>query len=319
MLRHNGGFKLPKISLILPTRNNEKDLPPLLDMYFNQNIDAELEAIILDSSDDKTPDIAKEFAKKYDITITRVEPEDYNYGGTRNLGASMSKGDFLVFVSTDIEVRDKEWLSKLYRNFDDPKVAGVHGRQFPKETSSPMEKYFIRYTYPAERRVYSLEDSLKGFFFSNTNSMVRRNVWEEIPLPEMLKSEDQEWGKRAILAGYKIIYDPEAMVYHSHRYTLKQVFKEYFDSGATLPYVYKHKQFPKENFFLKGIKYELGEIKFFIKNGYILWIPYSLIYDFTKYLGYLAGTKYKYMSTRMRKALCKKKNHWDKYDDIIKS
>ena len=45
----------------------------------------------------------------------------------------------------------------------------------------------------------------------------------------MLKSEDQEWGKRVVLAGYKVIYDPEAVVYHSHHYTLTKVFKEYFD------------------------------------------------------------------------------------------
>lgn len=308
---------MPTISLVLPTRNNEKDLPPLLDMFFSQDVNADLEAIILDSSDDRTPEIAREYAKKYDIKITRVEPEDYNYGGTRNQGVAMSRGDYIVFASTDIQVRDKRWISKLLRHFKDPEVAGVYGRQIPKEDAPPMEEFFIKYTYPPEPRVYSLKGSLHDFFFSNTNSMIRRDVWEKIPLPEMLKSEDQEWAKRAVLAGYKIVYDPEAIVHHSHHYTLKKVFQEYFDSGATLPYVYNDERIPRQSFIVKGLKYEYNEIKYFLKHGYAKWIPYALVYDFMKFLGYFLGTKQKYIPLWLKKALCKKKNHWDKYEDII--
>lgn len=309
---------MPTISLVLPTRNNENDLPPLLDMFFSQDVDGELEAIILDSSDDKTPEIARDYSKEYNIKIVRVEPEDYNYGGTRNLGASMSKGEYLLFASTDIEVRDKKWLSKFLKNFKDPLVAGVYGRQMPKKNTTPMEEFFIRYTYPKMRRVYSIHDGLDDFFFSNTNTLLRRDVWEKIHLPEMLKSEDQEWAKRAVLAGYKIVYDPDAVVCHSHHYSLKQVFREYFDSGATLPYVYSNKKIPQESFITKGLRYECEEIKYFLENGYIHWIPYTMLYDFMKFLGYFAGTKYKYMPLWMKKVLSKKKNHWDKYDDIIK-
>ncbi len=308
---------MPTISLVLPTRNNEKDLPPLLDMFFSQDVDADLEAIILDSSDDRTPEIAREYAKKYDIKVTRVEPEDYNYGGTRNQGVRMSRGDYIVFVSTDIQVRDRKWISKLLRHFKDPEVAGVYGRQLPKEDAPPMEEFFIQYTYPPEPKVFSLSGSLHDFFFSNTNSMIRRNVWEKIPLPEMLKSEDQEWGKRAVLAGYKIVYDPEAAVYHSHHYTLKKVFQEYFDSGATLPYVYSDPRIQRDSFILRGLKYEYNGIKYFLKHGYAKWIPYAMLYDFMKFLGYFLGTKHKYMPLWLKRALCKKKNHWDKYDDII--
>lgn len=310
---------MENVSVVLPTRNNEDHIADLLDSIFSQSFKGEIEVLVMDSSDDRTPEIAEMCSQNHNVRVVRVEPEDYNYGGTRNLGASMTNGDVLFFISADVEVRDKNWLTKLARNLEDPLVAGVFGRQIPKEDASPMEEFFIRYTYPDHRRVFWLKDSKKiaDLFFSNTNSAIKREVWEKIPLPEMLKSEDQEWAKRVLLAGYKIVYKPEAIVYHSHRYTLKEVFKEYFDSGATLPYVYSDHKVRPPSFLVRGLNYEVKQLRYFLEKGYFKHIPYSLVYDSMKFLGYFLGTKYKYMPTWMRKALCKKSNHWDKYLDAV--
>ena len=312
-------MKRPTVSVILPTRNNEDCIGSLLSSIFSQNFEGEIEVLVMDSSNDQTPQIVSKYSRIYNIRMVHVRPEDYNYGGTRNLGASMTSGDILVFISTDVEIRDRNWLRKLVRNLNDPGVAGVYGRQIPKENASPMEEFFIKYTYPPIRKEYYLKPGkkLKELFFSNTNSAIKRKVWEKIPLPEMLKSEDQEWAKRAILAGYKIVYDPEAAVYHSHRYTLKQVFKEYFDSGATMPIVYNCEEIEQESFLKKGLKYETAEIKYFISKGYTKIIPYALFYDFAKFLGYLLGTQCMRMPVWLRKMLCKKSNHWDRYDNVI--
>jgi len=42
-----------------------------------------------------------------------------------------------------------------------------------------------------------------------------------------------------------------------------------------------------------------------------------LFYDVTKSLGFCPGSKRVYCPLGMKKALCKKKNHWDKYTDVI--
>jgi rhamnosyltransferase len=308
------------VSVVLPTRNNQDHIDGLLSNILSQEFNGEIEVLILDSSNDHTPEIALRWGNGCNVRVVRVEPRDYNYGGTRNLGARMSTNEFLVLLSTDVDIRRSDWLKTLLRSFSDPTVAGVYGRQSPKEDASPMEHYFINYTYPQTRKEYCLGScgEIRDLFFSNTNSAIRREVWEKIPLPEMLKSEDQEWAKRVILRGYKIIYDPEAVVYHSHHYTLKQVFKDYFDSGATLPYVYNDSRIVMENFLTRGLKFEHNEIKYFIKNGYAKSLPYTFAYDTFKFLGYFLGTKCKHMPVWLRKAFCKKSNHWDKYDDIIK-
>jgi len=312
-------MKTRKASFILPTRNVERYIGPILESILSQNYGGDVEVLVMDSSDDKTPQIAKNFP----VRLVRVEPEDYNYGKTRNEGAAMTDGEFLVFLSTDVEITDKSWLSKLLRHFADPQVAGVYGRQIPKEQSPPMEQFFILNTYPEESSVLSLAEgkTKKGLvFFSNTNSAIRRSVWEQIKLPEMLKSEDQEWAKRALIRGYKIVYDAEAAVYHSHKYSLKGVFQEYFDSGACMPILQRgwSLNYHLVDFVVDGLKFVSREYHFLLKNGYWYVIPYGVLYDIMKFFGIFLGSKQHYMPLWMKKALCKKKNHWDKYDDVIK-
>ena len=65
------------ISIILPTRNNEDHIATLLTSIFNQQFEGGLEVIILDSSDDHTPQIASEYSEKGDLRIFRVEPDSF--------------------------------------------------------------------------------------------------------------------------------------------------------------------------------------------------------------------------------------------------
>ncbi len=313
-------MKDKKCSFILPTMNVKEYINPLLESIFSQEYDGEIEVLIQDSSNDGvTPQIIKQFPVRY----VWVEPDDYNYGRTRNEGAAITDGEFLIFLSTDVEITDKKWLSKLTSHFADPEVAGVYGKQIPRTSSPPMEKYFISTMYPDVGSTVSLHRGKlrKGLvIFSNTNTAVRRTVWEQIKVPEMLKSEDQEWAKRALLAGYKIVYDSEASVFHSHTYTLKGVFREYFDSGAAMPVVHEKGvfQYSMGGFIVDGLRFVIGEYRFMVRNGYARWIPYAIVYDTMKFLGVFLGSKHKYMPMWMKRALCKKKNHWDQYDGVIK-
>jgi rhamnosyltransferase len=142
-------------SIITPTRNMERSIGHLLESIFSQEYDGGIEVLIMDSSDDRTPEIAQAFPVK----IIRVEPEDYNYEKTRNEGAAIARGDFLVFISADVEIPDRRWLSKLTGHFVDPKVAGVYGRQLPKECTAPMEQFFVLHTYPDENAILTFDGS----------------------------------------------------------------------------------------------------------------------------------------------------------------
>lgn len=309
-----------KASIIAPTKNMESSIRSLLERLFAQEYEPGFDVLIMDSSDDRTPDIAGEFP----VNVVRVEPEDYNYGGTRNLGATLTDGDLLVFISADIQIEDSRWLSKLARHFSDPQVAGVYGRQIPFDDATPMDEFFVRYTYPAESAVLVCEqgkvNSPNMMIFSNANSAVRRSVWEQIKIPEMLKSEDCEWAKRVLLAGYKIVYDADAAVRHSNSYSLKWLFREYFDNGAAMPII--SREGVVDNTFrrvvIDGLAYVVSEYKFILRTGRWRWLPYAVVYDVTRLLGAALGSKQKYMPLWLKRSLCRKRNHWDRYADVIK-
>ena len=308
------------VSIILPTKNVENNIGDLLRSVYRQDFSGEIETIILDSSDDKTPEIAKGFPVKF----IHVEEDDYNYGGTRNYGASLAKGNYLIFLSADVVIKDPQWLTKLLMPFKDSMVAGVFGRQHPRKDASPMEEFFIQYFYPKKNDIREMDDQGKVqltnlMFFSNTNSAIRKDIWEKTKIPEMLMSEDHEWAKRVLLAGSKIAYTNESVVYHSHDYSLKQVFHRFFDTGATLSYVYRHDQieYPKGKFVFEGLKYLTAECQYIVSQGNMKHLPYAMFYEFMRFLGYFLGSNHKYMPLWLKVRLCNKKNHWKKYDDII--
>ena len=135
----------------------------------------------------------------------------------------------------------------------------------------------------------------------------------------MLMCEDHEWAKRVLLTGYKIAYTNESVVYHSHNYSLKQVFHRFFDTGATLPYVYRHDkiEYPKGKFVFEGLKYLKAECQYIVSHGNMKYLPYAMFYEFMRFLGYFLGSNHKYMPLWLKVRLCNKKNHWKKYDDIV--
>ncbi len=311
---------MTKVSVILPTKNVEGYIGDLLSSIYHQDYSGEIETIILDSSNDKTPEIAKRFP----VEFIRIEEDNYNYGGTRNYGARMANGKYLIFLSADVVIKDPQWLTKLLTPFKDTMIAGVFGRQHPKKDASPMEEFFLQYFYPTKNDIREMDDQGKVqltnlMFFSNANSAIRKDIWKKIKLPEMLMCEDHEWAKRVLFAGYKIAYTSESVVYHSHNYSLKQVFHRFFDTGATLPYVYRHEkiEYPKSIFIIEGLKYLKAECQYIVKHGKVKRLPYAMLYEFMRFLGYFLGSNHKYMPLWLKVMLCNKKNHWKKYSDII--
>ena len=195
-----------KISLIIRSKNEEKWITSCLQSIFRQNY-KNFEIIIVDNeSTDNT--LIK--AKKFDVKIVSIK--DYSPGKAINKGIRSSEGDYIVITSAHCIAADENWLSNLIRNFDDPTIAGVYGRQEPMAFTSDLDKRDLMNLFGLDRKVQE-----KDPFFHNANSMIKKSVWKETPFDENVSNiEDRVWAKSVLELGYKIIYDPEASVYHYH-------------------------------------------------------------------------------------------------------
>ncbi|MCG3770525.1 MAG: hypothetical protein JW384_01675 [Nitrosomonadaceae bacterium] len=199
---------MPEISIIVRTKNEERWIAHCLAMLYKQDLQ-DFEVILVDNqSVDHTVAVASRHPLAAVVNVTKYLP-----GHALNEGIRVSKGRFIVCLSAHCIPKGTDWLSTLRRNFnEDKKLAGVYGRQLPVSFTSAVDKRDLLIVFGQDRRV-----QIKDYFFHNANSMLPRDVWEQFPFDEQVTNiEDRVWGKAVIEAGYRIVYDPEAAVYHHH-------------------------------------------------------------------------------------------------------
>lgn len=199
---------MPEISIIVRTKNEERWIAHCLAMLNKQDYQ-DFEVILVDNqSTDHTVTVASRYPLAAVVNIDKFLP-----GLALNEGIRASKGRFVVCLSAHCIPKGTDWLSTLRRNFDeDERLAGVYGRQLPLSFTKAVDKRDLITVFGQDRRV-----QIKDYFFHNANSMLRRDVWEKFPFDEQVTNiEDRVWGKEVIEAGYSIVYDPDAAVYHHH-------------------------------------------------------------------------------------------------------
>jgi len=224
------------LSVLLLTKNGSRDLVHLLPAVFQQRGIGPFEVVVVDSG---STDGTISLVQKFPVRLQQISPEAFHHARTRNLAATLAAGDILVFLSQDAIPASDLWLNKLIANFDDPKVGAVYGRQIPKEAAFSERKDTLDIVYGSQKFVKDPAHrnglGYRFYHFSDVNAAIRRNVWRATPFPEELKVfEDLGIAKRMLDAGWKIVYEPEAAVLHSHNYRTKGLFQRYFDIGCTL-------------------------------------------------------------------------------------
>ena len=173
-----------------------------------QKVNAELEIIVVDNlSTDKTLDIVRKHKVGKIINIHEFLP-----GKALNMGIKASRGDFIVCLSAHCIPKNTDWLDKMLKNCKEKNIAGVYGRQLPTSFTNEVDKRDLITVFGLDKRIQK-----KDYFFHNANSIIPRKIWEKFPFDEKVTNiEDRVWGKKVIEAGYNIMYQPNAPVYHYH-------------------------------------------------------------------------------------------------------
>ncbi|MFQ5609914.1 MAG: glycosyltransferase, partial [Woeseiaceae bacterium] len=194
------------ISIIIRARNEERWIGSCLEAVSRQTR-KDFEVVLVDNvSTDKTVDKARQFEVKL-VTV-----EEFRPGDAINRGIEASSGEIIVCLSGHCIPVDEHWLENLVANLEDETVAGAYGRQEPLAFTSDLDKRDLLITFGLDRRV-----QVKDGFFHNANSAFRRSVWEQYPFDaEVTNIEDRIWANEVINAGYKLVYEPTASVYHHH-------------------------------------------------------------------------------------------------------
>ncbi len=186
------------LSIIIPTLNEEKYLPLLLESIKKQDF-KDYEIIIADAgSKDKTLEIAR----KYNCRIVR--------GGLpakgRNQGANVAKGDLFLFLDADV-VLPKKIFGKVLKEFKNRKLKIATFFLMPFEKKK-IHKFFFTFFYDIP--IFLMERILphaamgiliKKFFFKRLNGFNERIKLAE---DHDLARRGNKLGKYGILKSSKI-------------------------------------------------------------------------------------------------------------------
>ncbi len=203
--------KQPETSWIIRTLNEEKWLGKVLESLFLQSR-LDFEIIIVDSgSTDKTLEIIESYPIR---KVINIEPESFNYSRALNQGIKQAWGKYIGIISGHSLPVSRTWYEDAMRNFKNQKVAAVSGHYYSLPDGSYEEKLF-------DLRFFNTRNLYKQHFskhMTNTNAIIRKNLWESYPFDESLREgcEDYDWACEMISRGYDVIIDPAFNVYHSH-------------------------------------------------------------------------------------------------------
>ncbi len=291
------------ITIIVPTYNASKFLPSLLTKLESQTI-KNYELIVVDSSsNDNTVDIAQ----SHRANIITIPQSEFDHGGTRTLVAKEAKGDILVYLTQDALPYNEYAIEDIIKPFtSDGKIGATFGKQLPHPEASVFAEHLRLFNYPDTSYTRVLEDKkkygIKTAFLSNSFAAYRKSVLKEIGYFKsgLPFGEDACAGAKILLKGYKIAYVAEAIVLHSHNYTIWQDFRRYFDMGIF------HRM---ENWLLKefgkaedeGVKYIKSEIEFLVRKRRFDLLPEFTLRLIMKYLGYKLGAGHKRMKPLVAK------------------
>ena len=216
------------VEIVMRSKNDGPLIGEVLKNAYKQRCPLPVRLVHIDSgSTDNTVEVIKSFKP---WKLIQIRAEDYVPGVVLNRGMRETTGDWVVFLNSDAEPADDNWLGALL----DPAVATdrtatVFSRQLPRPDCAAV------YAHDDDRCVGPERESVHwDHCFSLVSCAVNRAAWTAQPFREDLRyAEDDEWSKRVKHLGWAVTFSPQSQAIHSHNYTLRQAYKRsYGDAFA---------------------------------------------------------------------------------------
>ena len=213
---------MESVSILVRSRNDEPFAEATFRSILEQDSPLPFEVISCDdASEDRTPEIIASFPE-----VKRLpRPEGPYLPGKRlNYMIRHCTGDIVVFNNADAVPQNRSWLRNLVKPLLDGSADAVYANQLAR----PDADWLVR------------KDNLRAFgdgriaaqwrfFFSLASSAVGKDDLLRRPFDEEIRySEDVEWAHREPI---RIVYVPDALVEHSHNYTLPELKRRFYGEG----------------------------------------------------------------------------------------
>ena len=285
------------VDVLIPVYKPDQRFARLLEMLEKQTIKPD--RIIVMNTERRY--WKEEYQKYPNLEVHHLVKEEFDHGATRNQATFFSGADVMLFMTDDAVPKDIHLVERLVEALSGTgpqgeTIAVAYARQLPARGCRTIERYTRMFNYPADRVVKTRKDlprlGIKTYFASNACCAYRKDVFVQQGgfINHTLFNEDMIYAAGVIRAGYGVVYEPEAMVLHSHNLGFKQQFCRNFDlavSQADHPEVFA--DVPSEG---EGIRMVSRTARLLVARGRVWLLPSLVAGSGIRYLGYRLGKNY---------------------------
>ena len=219
----------PLVSVIIPNKDQKDTLKTCLDSILTKTTYDNYEILIVEnnSETDEIREYYREIVQDERIRVVEWDSQ-FNYSAINNFGVKQSRGEYILLLNNDTEVIDGNWMTELLSCTVRPDV-GITGAKllYPDKTVQ-HGGVIIGIGGVAGHAFLGLRADDPGYFgrailkqdltaVTAACLMVKRSVFDAVGgLEEQLcvAFNDIDFCLKVFKAGYRIVYDPSAVLYH---------------------------------------------------------------------------------------------------------
>lgn len=278
----------PAVAIIMRSKDEEPYTTLTLQSLYAQTYPN----FTLYNVDSGSTDGTLEAIKKYNPipgNIIQIEPTDYLPGRVLNNMISGVKEEVIVLLNADCIPRDVNWLSSLLQ----PILSGQADAVTSRQVARPDAYFIVNYDLDRGYGDNNMKKKRHNFFSAAACAFHRR-VWEEEKFPGEGWGEDFVWAVRCAQKGVRFDIVVDAVVEHSHNYTLKTLYRR--ERGHGIVHYQMLNESPsilKQGF--SCLKHIVRDALYAIRKGQILTIPYNVIYRMTFHWAHYQGKRAGYL------------------------
>jgi len=199
------------VSVVVPVYNGARYISSCLEALTYQTVPPDGYEIIVvdDGSTDDTPDIARRYP------VRCLTQPHLGAAAARNLGWRAARGSLILFTDADCRPAP-DWIETMCAPFEDTRVSGVKGVYRTHQRA--LVARFVQLEYEEKYQRLAKQPTID--FVDTYSAAYRKSVLQAVGgfdtrFPNA-SVEDQELSFRLAKAGYRMVFQPLAIVYHEH-------------------------------------------------------------------------------------------------------
>ena len=219
----------PMVSIVIPNKDEKETLKKCLESIWKKTSYPNYEIILVEnnSTTQEIRDYYKELDGKKRVRVVYWDKE-FNYSAINNFGISYAKGEYILCLNNDITVISPDWLEELLANCQRPEVGIVGARLYYPDNTIQHAGIVLGMGGCAGSLFVGLARSRGGYLHKAALQqdlsavtaacfMVKKEVFEKVGgFEEQLAVafNDVDFCLKVRHAGYLVVYDPYAELYH---------------------------------------------------------------------------------------------------------